>query len=64
MNRFKELRKTTGLSQQKFGDRYHIPLRTIQDWESEIRIPPIYVYELLRFKVEYDMTEFNKWDED
>ena len=62
MNKFKELRKMTFLSQQKFGDKYGIPLRTIQDWEGEERTPPNYVYELLKFKVEHDMEKFNTPD--
>lgn len=58
MNRFLELRKMTGLSQRKFGDKYNIPWRTVQDWECDVRQPPEYVYELLKFKVEHDMKEF------
>lgn len=59
-NKYRELRKQTGLSMQKFGDKYGIPLRTIQAWENGDRIPPEYVYELLKFKVEYDLAEFRK----
>ena len=60
MNKYRELRKTTGLSMQKFGDRYGIPLRTIQSWEGGERDAPDYVFELLKFKVEYDLREFRK----
>ena len=60
MNKFRKLRKQTGLSMQKFGDRYGIPFRTIQDWEREERTPPDYVYELLKFRVEADQREFRK----
>lgn len=60
MNKYRELRKTTGLSMQKFGDRYGIPLRTIQGWEGGERVAPSYVYELLKFKVEHDNAEFKK----
>lgn len=48
MNEVKELRLKTGLSAQKFGDRYGIPMRTIQNWEYEKTIPPLYVVGLLR----------------
>lgn len=41
------MRKLLGLSQASFGDRYNIPVRTIQDWESGRRKAPIYVLELL-----------------
>lgn len=60
MNRFLKLRNETGLSQRKFGAKYNIPWRTIQDWEKETRTPPEYVYELLKFKVECDLAEFRK----
>ena len=35
-----ELRKMTGLSQTKFGEKYGIPLRTIQSWELGLNDPP------------------------
>ena len=60
MNRYQELRAMTGLSQRKFGAKYNIPWRTIQQWEYEVAKPPEYVYELLKCKVEYDMREFKK----
>lgn len=43
----KELRKRTGLSQQKFGDLYEIPLRTVQNWEGGVSEPPVYLVKLL-----------------
>lgn len=55
--KIKELRKLTGLSQAAFSKKYHIPLRTIQDWEREVRTPPEYVIELLEFKVKSDIQE-------
>ena len=33
-NKIKEIRANTGLSQARFGEAYHIPKRTVQDWES------------------------------
>ena len=48
----KTIRKKTGLSQQKFGKKYGIPLRTIQSWEGGEREAPAYVLELLNFRVE------------
>lgn len=47
----KEARMMTGLSQQKFGDYLHIPLRTIQDWEAGKRSCPEYVKELILYKL-------------
>ena len=53
----KEIRTLTGLSQVNFGKKYNIPVRTIQDWETEKRNPPAYVVELLEFKVRYDIEQ-------
>lgn len=55
--KIKELRKLTGLTQAAFSKKYHIPLRTIQDWEREVRTPPEYIIELLEFKVKSDIQE-------
>ena len=38
----KELRELTGLNQQKFGDLYSIPKRTLQNWELGVNKCPIY----------------------
>lgn len=50
----REIRALTGLSQAKFGERYGIPLRTIQDWEAGVRTPPTYVVALLERVVRED----------
>lgn len=54
--RVKEMRKETGLSAQKFGDKYGIPLRTIQEWERGGRTAPDYVIDLLAFAVASEKT--------
>ena len=36
----KDIRTATGLTQAKFADRFHIPTRTIENWERGIRKPP------------------------
>ena len=55
----KHIREMTGLSQVDFAKKYHIPRRTIENWESENetskRTCPDYVLELLEFKVRYDL---------
>ena len=58
----KEIRNLTGLSQAAFSKKYQIPVRTIQDWEAQKRIPPEYVVTLLDFKVRSDIEngEFSK----
>ena len=49
----KELRQLTGLSQQAFAARYKIPVRSIENWESErnSRQPPEYLIELLEYRI-------------
>ena len=39
----KQLRESTGLSQDKFAALVHIPARTIRHWEQGIRKPPEYI---------------------
>ena len=53
----KEIRSITGLSAQKFGDLYKIPLRTIQNWEEGQRNPPEYVLMLLERVVKEDFKQ-------
>ena len=59
-NKIKEIRANTGLSQARFGEAYHIPKRTVQDWESGRRTPPDYVVDLLAFKVQDDLKKLEK----
>lgn len=44
----KSIRKETGLSQSKFATHFEIPVRTIQQWEQEVRTPPSYVVKLIK----------------
>ncbi len=50
----KELRQITNLSQKEFGNKYKIPLKTIQNWESDTdktssrTCPPYVVYLLAK----------------
>ena len=53
----KEIRKLTGLSAQKFGDKYDIPLRTIQNWEGGVNTPPPYLVKLLERVVKEDFEK-------
>lgn len=43
----RDIRAKTGLSQAAFGERYCIPRRTIENWESGTRSCPPYVRLLL-----------------
>lgn len=38
-HRLRELRRRLGLSQATFAERFHINLRTLQDWEQARRVP-------------------------
>ena len=53
----KEIRATTGLSQQKFGDWLGIPKRTLQNWEKKIATPPQYVVKLIEYYVKNEGRE-------
>lgn len=33
---FKELRKASGMTQKAFADYFHIPKRTIENWEHGV----------------------------
>ncbi len=53
----KEIRAITGLSQTAFGEMYHIPMRTIQNWEGGQRECPEYVRLLLERVVKEDFEK-------
>lgn len=57
----KALREKSGLSQQKFADKYGIPFRTFQDWELGNRVPPEYVVEMLAKVVGLDNVNLTGW---
>lgn len=56
--KIKEIRSITGLSQAKFSNMYHIPLKTLTQWEQNCAKCPDYVIELLEFKVKYDNLKY------
>lgn len=43
----KAMRKVLKMTQSEFSECFHIPKRTIQDWESGKHLPPKYVIDLL-----------------
>ena len=43
------------MSLRAFGERYKIPLRTLENWEGGQRTPPDYVLALLKSKVKNDL---------
>lgn len=59
----KELRTQTGMTQKAFAQYFNIPVRTIEDWEAGRRKPPVYVLELIEYKIEKEkigMLKTNK----
>lgn len=50
----KEMREHLNVSRAEFSRRYNIPIRTLEDWESEKRTPPEYVIQLLERAVKED----------
>ena len=50
----KEMRLLLQVSRTEFSRQYHIPLLTLEDWESGKRNPPNYVLELLERVVKED----------
>jgi len=56
----KEMRSVLKLSQKAFSEKYHIPSRTIENWESGINKCPEYVIELLERAVIEDANNIVK----
>lgn len=50
----KEIRELTGLKRVSFCEKYHIPLRTMENWEGGVNEAPRYVLELLERAVRED----------
>ena len=50
----REVRKKIGLKQYKLAERYGIPVRSLQDWELGLRIPPDYILNLLLTNIALD----------
>ena len=54
----KQLRQTTGLTQKEFCNRYLIPLKTLQNWESDDNLPSARKYpQYLLFLLERAIKE-------
>ena len=52
----REMRNRLGETQSEFAERYHIPFRTIQNWETGVRVPPAYITNLLENRVRADLV--------
>lgn len=49
-----ELRQKIGLSQSKFANRFHLNVRTVQQWEQGTRKTPDYVIWLIARVIELE----------
>lgn len=49
---FKELREKSGMSRSGFGEYFGIPYRTVQNWELGLRECPVYLLDLMQYKLE------------
>lgn len=47
----KELREASGMTQKAFSEYFGIPKRTIEEWEGERRKCPVYLKELMEYKL-------------
>lgn len=51
----KEIRNKTNLSQSQFCNYFKIPLSTLQKWERGVSRTPVYLLELLDYKIENEL---------
>ena len=50
------MRTRLGDTQSEFAARYNIPFRTVQNWETGLRKPPIYILMLLESRIREDLV--------
>lgn len=48
VNRIKELREKSGLSQVNFAKKFEIPVKSLQNWEAGRTTPPPYVIFMIK----------------
>lgn len=60
--RVKAVRELLGVTQEKLGQKYGIPKRTIEDWETGKMTPPPYVVSLLERVAEWDADIIEAYD--
>jgi len=56
-NPIRHIRASTGLSQAAFADKYGIPKRTVENWESGVNAPPQYVIDLLTYRIDHEKEQ-------
>lgn len=48
------LRDESGMSRREFAEYFEIPYRTVQDWELGNRRMPLYLFKLMKYKLEHE----------
>lgn len=57
-NSFKELRRRSRMTQKEFAEYFKIPKRTIENWEAGVNKCPLYLLELMEYKlIREDITK-------
>lgn len=54
----KELRESTGLSQNEFAKMFHIPVSTLRKWEQNESTPPEYVVRFIESSLPCNKKEY------
>lgn len=54
MTTIQEIRKSTGLSQPKFSERFGISIYTLRNWEQEKRTAPPHILSMLQHILELE----------
>ena len=52
--KIKELRESTGMNRKEFCEYFHIPYRTVTEWERDNRHAPEYVLRLLEYYIQME----------
>ena len=55
----KELRESTGLSQNEFAKAFNIPVSTLRKWEQNESTPPVYVVDLIKRTLPFDIERYS-----
>ena len=55
--KLRNIRNKTGLSQATFSEKFRIPVRTYEQWETGSRKPPDYVIWMIERLIEIESEE-------
>lgn len=50
----KEIRKSVNMTQREFSQHFGIPIRTLQNWENGVNVPPEYTVNMIRRLLMYE----------